>query len=153
MLIAISSPHRKSGIMYTRHKSYFGQDDDEVLVVQGPSLSFNPTLNVDAIEKARQDDPEAARSEWDAEFRSDVGAFLSEEDIEAAIDVSRPTHIPPRPTVSYSAYADPSGGRKDAYTLAIGHVEKGVIIVDCLLRRPSPLNPDAVSREYYSPTA
>jgi hypothetical protein len=53
-----------------RHKSYFGKDDDEVLVVQGPSLSFNPTLNVDAIEKARQDDPEAARSEWDAEFRS-----------------------------------------------------------------------------------
>src|SRR5262249_54238022 len=55
MLICISSPYRKSGIMYARHKQYFGQDDPEVLIVGGRSLDLNPTLNEEAIERARQD--------------------------------------------------------------------------------------------------
>ena len=43
---------------------------DDVLVVQGDSRAFNPTLDDSVIEAAERDDPESARSEWLAEFRT-----------------------------------------------------------------------------------
>ena len=52
MLIGISSPYRKSGLLYTKYKKHFGQDDDDVLVVQAASLALNPTLDQSIIDKA-----------------------------------------------------------------------------------------------------
>jgi phage terminase large subunit-like protein len=37
MLIGISSPYRRRGLLHDRHRDYFGKDDDDVLVVQGSS--------------------------------------------------------------------------------------------------------------------
>ena len=37
----------------------------------------------------------AAAAEWDAEFRSDIGAFLDDELIDAAIDHGRPLELSP----------------------------------------------------------
>jgi len=44
MLIGISTPYRKLGLLYQKHRDHFGQDDDDVLVVQGRTQVFNPTL-------------------------------------------------------------------------------------------------------------
>ena len=43
-LVAISTPYRKTGSLHERHKSFFGVDDPDVLVIQGASQLFNPTL-------------------------------------------------------------------------------------------------------------
>ncbi|MGD9058274.1 MAG: hypothetical protein PVF38_19160, partial [Desulfobacterales bacterium] len=42
----------------------------------------------------------------------------------------------------------PSGGARDCYTLAIGHIEDGIRILDCLRSRKPPFNPEQVTAEY-----
>ena len=44
MLIGISTPYRRAGLLYQKWKDYFGVADDDVLVVHGASRAFNPTL-------------------------------------------------------------------------------------------------------------
>ena len=36
MLIGISTPYRKIGLLHQKHRDHFGIDGDDVLVVQGP---------------------------------------------------------------------------------------------------------------------
>ena len=96
MLIGISSPYRKTGLLYQKHRDHFGQDSDDVLVVQAPSRVFNPTLDEQIIAAAISADPEAAIAEWEGEFRSDISSFLDDEIIERAVDYSRPLEMPPR---------------------------------------------------------
>ena len=78
MLVGISSPYRRTGLLHAKYKRYFGTDSDDTLVVQGSSLTFNRTLNEAAIQAQREADPTAARSEWDADFRDDISGFLDE---------------------------------------------------------------------------
>jgi hypothetical protein len=148
MLIGISSPYRKSGLLFTKHRDHFGKDDDDVLVVAGSSKLFNPTLSDKIIAAAERDDPEAARSEWGAEFRSDINALLDDDVIDAAIDYSRPLELPFRRGVSYVAFADASAGRHDAFTLCIGHAEERRFVADAVRGRKPPFDPGEVAREY-----
>ena len=71
MLISISTPYRKLGLLHQKWRDHFGQDDDDVLVVQGASSTFNPLLTPEVIAAQRAADPEGALAELDAEFRSD----------------------------------------------------------------------------------
>ena len=61
MLIGISTPYRRAGLLWSKHKDYFGVDDDDVLVVHGASRAFNPTLPQSIIDDALRRDPAAAR--------------------------------------------------------------------------------------------
>ena len=45
MLILISSAHKRSGLLYDRWKAHYGRDGDDVLVVKGGTLAFNPTFD------------------------------------------------------------------------------------------------------------
>src|SRR5262249_44232378 len=90
MLIGISTGYRKAGVLFTRYRDYFAQDDPDVLVISGTARDFNPTLNQALIDKAYRDDPEAAAAEWGGEFRSDIGSYLDDATIAAAIDHDRP---------------------------------------------------------------
>src|SRR5262249_50939615 len=89
MLIAISSPYRRAGVLFTRHRDCFAKDDPDVLVVQGAARDFNPLLSQAMIDKALHDDLEAGRAEWLGEFRSDLSNYLDDRTIEAAIDHDR----------------------------------------------------------------
>jgi hypothetical protein len=90
MLVGISTPYRRMGLLHAKHRDHFGQPGDDVLVVQGDAGTFNPTLSAALIESHRASDPESAVAEWDAQFRTDIAQFLSEDLIELAIDRSRP---------------------------------------------------------------
>jgi hypothetical protein len=127
MLVGISTPYRKLGLLHQKFREHFGQNDDRVLVVQGSTQQFNPSLSDAEIEAQSSADPTAALSEWLAEFRTDVSSYLDDSSIEAAIEYSRPLEIPPAGRdVYYKAFTDPSGGTgHDSYTLAIGHKENG----------------------------
>ena len=150
--IGISTGYRKIGLLYQRWRDHFGQDSSDILVVSGNSLSFNPSLSAEDVERAKAADPEAAGSEWDGEFRSDIAAFLDDATIDAAIDFSRPVELPPRAALRYGAFVDPSGGRHDHFTLCIGHEQQDgddeVWNCDVIRGRAPPFDPSTVVAEY-----
>jgi hypothetical protein len=154
MLIGISTPYRKAGLLYTKHKEFFGKDSNDTLIIQGTYKNFNLTLDEAVINAQREADAEGARSEWDADFRIDVTAFLDDELIEASIDYGRPLELPPQPGINYTAHVDPSGGRGDAFVVSIGHVHSsGRLIVDCIRGKHVPIDahsfdPTAATREF-----
>jgi hypothetical protein len=76
MLIGISTPHKRSGLLYEKWRDHYGQDDDDVLVIRAPSLVLNPTLDKAIIDDALARDPQLASAEWLAEWRSDISGFL-----------------------------------------------------------------------------
>jgi len=149
MLIGISTPYRRIGLLYQKHRDYFGVDDPDVLVVAGNAQRFNPTLDPSIIDRARASDPEAARAEWDAEFRSDTCMFLDDALIDAAVDHARPLELPPVPKRYYHAFVDPSGGRGDAFALCVGHRESKTdrFIADVVRGWAPPFDPSAVVGE------
>jgi hypothetical protein len=115
LLIGISSPYRKVGLLYQKHRDCFGVDGD-ILVVQGATEAFNPTINA-AEERAL--DPTAAVSEYDAEFRRDLNAYLDDESIDRAIDDDRPLELPPQEGILYEGFVDSNAGGSDAYTAGV----------------------------------
>jgi hypothetical protein len=52
------------------------------------------------------------------------------------------------PRVSYSAFVDPSGGNADSMTLAIGHQEDDVTVLDAIRERRPPFSPEDVVLEF-----
>jgi len=149
MLIGISSPYRKTGLLHQKYRDHFGVDDDDVLVVQGASRTFNPLLTEAVIAALRMADPGAAASEWDAEFRTDISAFLDDELIDGAVEHGRPLELSPLAgNVQYRAFIDAAGGRGDAYTIAIAHREGEDFVVDAVRGTHPPFDPVAVTKEY-----
>jgi hypothetical protein len=140
MIIGISSPYRKAGLLYKKYKKHFGQNDD-VLVIQAATRTLNPTISQDLIDRELADDPAGASSEYLAQFRDDIGGYLSMDTIEAAIDRGVTIRRPSTLSYVYTAAADPSGGSKDSFTAAIAHNEDGVAVLDCLLEIKPPFNP------------
>jgi hypothetical protein len=141
MLIAISTPYRRSGLLHQKWKDNFGQADDDVLVVWGPSRVFNPTLPQSVIDDALKRDPAAARAEWEAQWRDDISAYLSRELIESAIDRGVAAR-PPVEGEAYFAFADPSGGVSDAFSCAVAHREaSGAVVLDALHEVVAPFDP------------
>ena len=150
LLVGISSPYRKVGLLYAKHKAHFGVDGD-VLVVQGASQVFNPSLSDEVIADQKLADPTAALSEWDAEFRADLVGFLDDAVIERAVDRNRPLELPPQPfPMHYRCFIDASGGAigGDYYAFSICHKHEERFIVDLVRGRQGPFDPIEVTQEY-----
>jgi hypothetical protein len=147
-LVIISSPYRRLGLVFNKFRDCYAKDDDQVLVVKAATAVLNPLIDTSVIERAMADDPEAARAEWEAEFRSDLAAFLDDRTIDAAIDYDRPLELPPRQGITYQAFSDASGGRHDAFTIAIGHKEGDRCVCDVLRGVHPPFDPQNVVVEY-----
>jgi hypothetical protein len=64
MLIGISTPYRRSGLLFDRWRRFYGKADDGVLVIRGPSTAFNPLLPQSVIDAALERDQEAGAAEW-----------------------------------------------------------------------------------------
>jgi hypothetical protein len=141
MLVAISSPHRRAGLLYSKWRDHYGKPDDDVLVIRAPSQLLNPTLPDRIVQSAMDRDPALAKAEYLAEWRDDLSTWLDRELIEANVDFGV-TVRPPVPGIVYSAYADPSSGVGDDYTCAVGHLDdKGVSVLDCLVSVAPPFDP------------
>jgi hypothetical protein len=110
---------------------------------------FNPSLSDAVIEAQRATDPGAAISEWDAVFRSDVGAFLDDQLIDRAVEHNRPLELPPAEGVLYQGFTDASGGvGSDAYTVSIGHKIGDRVITDVCRGTVGRFDPQEVTRQY-----
>jgi hypothetical protein len=143
ILVIITTAYRRSGLAYAKYAASFGQDDDDVLVVYGPSTAFNPLLPQSVIDAALVRDPDAGAAEWLSQFRSDISDFIDRELIESAIDRGI-TVRPPQTGFYYQAFCDPSGGRGDAFTAAVAHEEENRVVLDAVYERRAPFDPSSV---------
>jgi hypothetical protein len=152
MLIGISSPHQKSGLLWSKYKKHYGKPGN-VLVIKAPTTVLNPTIDHSIIAAALEDDPAAARAEWLAEFRDDIASFVTQEAVDACVS----PNVLERPRVQgarYSAFCDPSGGVSDSMTLAISHSEydgkrqRDIAILDALREIRAPFSPEDAVTEF-----
>ena len=145
-LVALSSPYARRGALWDAYKRNHGKSGP-ILVAKAPSRTMNPTLPQRVVDQALERDEAAAKAEYLAEFRVDVEGFLTREVVEACTVPGR-VELPPISGVQYAAFTDSSGGSKDAWTLAIGHLEKQTVVVDVVRGRKPPFSPDGVVEEY-----
>lgn len=154
MLIGLSSPYARRGLLWNKHKRHFGKPGN-VLIVQAPTWRMNPTIKRDGdfLTEAYRDDPASAGAEYGAEFRKDVEAFASIEVVEACVDPGIRERAPVS-GVHYSAFVDPSGGSQDSMTLAISHHEggedEGFGVIDATREVKPPFSPEGVVRDFCS---
>jgi hypothetical protein len=148
LLACISSPHAKRGELYGTFKRHFGSTGHPlILVAKAPSRTMNPSLSQRVVDRAYEEDPEAASAEYGAEFRGDLEIFITRDAIEACVAAGVTVHAP-LDGVTYFGFVDPSGGSSDSMTLAIAHNERGRVVLDCIVERKAPFSPDSVVGEF-----
>jgi hypothetical protein len=150
LLIGISTPYSRSGVLWEMYRSHFGSTKrDAPLIWQAPTLIMNPTISREAIRRGYKQDANAARAEWDAQFREDLEAFLGLEMIENSIVPMR-VELPRIKDVNYFGFSDPSGGRQDSMTLGIAHVDErtGKVVLDSLREAQAPFVPKQVVKDF-----
>jgi hypothetical protein len=144
--LVISSPYAKYGVLFEAYRKYFGQDDGRTLVWQAETRVMNPSITEEFVQAEIENDPDGARSEWLAQFREDIEAAFSLEAIEACVIPGRVELLPAK-GLSYVAFTDPSGGRRDQFTLAVAHRSGDKAIVDLLRAWKPPFDPSEVAKE------
>jgi hypothetical protein len=152
MLLCASSPYARRGALHDAHTRYFGKPGD-ILVWKAKTRDMNPNVPQSLIDRALERDPAAAASEWLAEFRQDISAFVDRRIIESCVDpneIERPYKASTRYVTSprYVAFVDPSGGSSDSMTLGIGHRDKDSIIVDVVREIVAPFDPESATEEF-----
>ncbi len=148
LLIGISSPYSKKGLLYEKYKENFGNNESEVFVWQADSLTMNPELDQKEIDQAYKDDPASASAEYGGLFRDDIQNFLDPE-LLATLTRQSPLEIPPREGIHYFGFADPSGGRGDAFTIGISHFEKdGRNVLDLVRAMQAPFDPASAVKDF-----
>lgn len=156
VLIIISSPRQRRGILWDFHKKNFGPEGDpNVLVAQGSTAQFNLTLDQADIDAAIAENPVENASEYLAVFRSDLESYLTREVIDACIVPGRfMLSFQRRHEGSYYAFVDPSAGKSDEFAVAIAHTEKSdddsddfTVVLDYLRATRDFDSPDALVKE------
>ena len=152
LLVVVSSPYARRGVIWTAWQKYHDQPDGgDVVLVQADTLTLNPTFDKRAIDTAYAEDPASASAEYGAQFRSDVETFVNREALDACVVLSR-HELPCVTTMTYEAVVDPSGGSADSFTLAVGHREERgeltVAIIDALRETKPPFSPASVVADY-----
>jgi hypothetical protein len=134
------------GLLYQKWKDHFGKNDPDILVVRGTTLQFNPTFSAKIIERQLASDPQLYGAEYNSIWRDDLSTFITRSLLEAAVDVGV-TVRPPLDGVKYFAFADPSGGEHDSFTLGIAHRDGNIVVLDLLAEYQAPFSPYAVAEQ------
>ncbi len=148
ILLLASSPYAKRGALYAAYRKHYGQEAARVLIWKADTAAMNPRIDPEIIREAYQDDPEAARAEYGAEFRDDLADFVTREIVDACTAIGR-SELPPERGVAYSAFVDPSGGMSDSMTLAIAHMTAaGMVVLDVVRETRAPFDPEATVMDF-----
>jgi hypothetical protein len=146
-LIIASSLYARRGVLWDVHRKHYGAEGDPlILVAQGASRTFNPSLPQSVVDRALARDRPAAEAEFMAMFRSDIEGFVTLEIVEACIGDH--AEMAPLSALRYFGFCDPSGGSSDSFTLAISHADGDHAIIDAVREIKPPFSPDAVVEEY-----
>jgi hypothetical protein len=146
MLLCMSSPYARKGALWDAYKRYFAKDG-EPLVWKAATREMNPTISQAIIDRAYERDPASASAEYGADFRSDIESFVAREAVEACTSPGLFERAPV-PLTQYFGFVDPSGGSADSFTLAIGHLEGKVAILDAVRETKPPFSPEQTVKDY-----
>jgi hypothetical protein len=149
LMLVISSPHRKVGLLHEAYRRYYGNDSEgRGLYIQASSRQLNPTLDEAAVAEAMRDDPAAAASEYLGLFRADLQSFLDDATVDQSIVPNR-RMLPRMYGTEYAAFTDPSGGVSggDNFAIAITHQESGRVVLDIARAFVPPFQPSEVVRQ------
>jgi hypothetical protein len=146
LLLVISSPYARRGVLWEAHARHFGVDDPEssVLVWQAATRTMNPTISQTVVDEALADDASAAQSEWLGRFRDDLESYIDSETLERCIESGR-AQAAPVPGTRYIVTFDAAlGGTAsgDSFTGCAGHYEGDRFFVDHLVEIRPKFNPN-----------
>lgn len=149
MLVAISSPYARSGELWETYNRHFGdKGSPDIFVWRAATRDMNPSVPQTFVDRQYEKDPAKAIAEFGGQFRTDVERFVPLEVVKACVPVEGREQNPPASGLQYVGFVDPSGGRSDPMTLAIGHrASTGVIVLDVLMGIKPPFEPTAAIRE------
>jgi hypothetical protein len=118
-LVAITTPYMRSGPVWQAYTKHYGVDASPVLVWRAPSIVMNPLLDEAMIADAVARDPEAAKSEWLAEFRDDASALVTDAALRRVVRIEEPADIPAfeGPPLVFVDVA--SGSGSDSFTAGV----------------------------------
>lgn len=146
-LLKISSPSKKSGVLFNDYKNNYGIDS-EILIWQSESSYMNPSISKEFVKGELKKDSAFARSEYLAMFKEGLQDFISVEALDSIIHWGR-SEIAYNKNMKFFAFCDPSGGRGDDMTLGIAGREKSGQIIQVALRvAHPPFNPGEVVRQF-----
>jgi hypothetical protein len=107
---------------------------------------MNPKADPEEIARAFKEDPQAAQAEYGAVFRDDLVGFVSTDTLEAITPRGR-LGLSRRTGLHYLDLSIPSGGVNDSMTMAVGHRDGHVAILDQILEVRPPFSPDDAVRK------
>jgi hypothetical protein len=152
ILMGLSSPYARRGVLWNEYEQHWGKENENTLVWQAETLLMHPGDPELAAFVAREyeKDPLKASAEYGAQFRRDVESYVSLEVIRACTAQGR-TALPPIPGQQYFAFADPSGGTQDSMTVAIAHWAGVSVLIDAVgewaPKEDGPFSPEEACRE------
>jgi hypothetical protein len=151
-IFIISSPYARKGEVWETYRKHYGPDGDPlILVAQGSSKDFNPSLSQSVIDRAYERDAPSAAAEFGGQFRTDIENFISLEIVRSCIEPGC-RERPPNRQHKYVGFVDPSGGSSDSMTLAVAHAEgpreQRTAVLDCVKEFRPPFSPEAVCQEF-----
>jgi hypothetical protein len=148
LLAVISSPYARRGAVYETWSRHYGErGDTRILVAQGASRDFNPSLPQKVVDRAMERDPAAASAEYLGQFRSDLEAFVTHEAVAACVDRGAIERAPEQER-AYFAFVDPSGGSSDAMTLAVAYTDGERACLAALREVKPPFSPESTVAEF-----
>jgi hypothetical protein len=151
MMVLASSPYRRKGILWERYKKHYGENGAaSVLVAQGTTRDFNPTIEQAEIDRLLADDPAKNAAEYLAVFRTDLESLIGREVVEACV-IYGTFELPYDKKKTYFAFCDAAtGSGGDSFTLAIAHMEYGkeTVTIDVLREIKPPFSFEASCKEF-----
>jgi hypothetical protein len=142
-LIIASSPYARRGVLWEVYRRHFGaRGDPLILVAQGTSRDFNPSLPQAVVDRAMERDRASATAEFLAQFRSDIEAFVTIEVVQAC--TGDHVELAPDAATRYFGFVDPSGGSADSFTMAISHQDGERVVIDAIREVRPPFSPEGV---------
>jgi hypothetical protein len=147
VVLGISSPYARRGVLYEAHRDHFGKDGDPVLVWQAPTRVMNPTVPQKIIDDATERDPSSAAAEYGAQFRSDLESFINREVVEACTDIGVYERAPQANITYYGGVDVATGSGSDSFTAAVAHRDGEIIVVDAVREWRPPFSPEQVTTE------
>jgi hypothetical protein len=146
----IGSPWAPYGPAYETVTKYHGQPSAQRVVIRAPAPAMNPVYwTPERIAEARELDPDAAKTDVDAEFASPEEAMYSSESIDRCLR-KLPLKLPRKANCAYFATMDPAT-RGNGWTLAITTRDENRVKVafayEWIGTRDEPLDPGEVLKE------
>ena len=91
-------------------------------MAKGSTTDLNPRIRRGVIDKAYEEDPDAAAAEYGAEFREPQTAYITREIVERCIERGTGPRVRVR-GVKYSAHVDPATGvGRDSFGFVIAWI-------------------------------